>query len=190
MVSTGTKHALATGNMTLAWGEWRRRPVADHNWKAHWTAAFAKMWDINHMTAAKTTFWANAAEEEAQGRQIAASLKHLANASVQKNATINQLVATNAQLMQALESMQALELMQASMSRMYGHGSLAPDHKPASPATWPAPTPVPPAPAPVGTPVPRPAHWGPTKLDWDKCGYCWTHGYKVKVGHTSATCQS
>jgi hypothetical protein len=32
MVTTGTKHALATGNMTLAWREWRRRPVADHTW--------------------------------------------------------------------------------------------------------------------------------------------------------------
>jgi hypothetical protein len=48
------------------------------------------------MTATKTTFGANAAEEEAQGRQIATSLEHLANALVQKNATIDQLVVTNA----------------------------------------------------------------------------------------------
>jgi hypothetical protein len=52
---------------------------------------FAKTRDINRMTAAETSFGANAAEEEAQGRQIATSLKHLANASVQKNATIDQL---------------------------------------------------------------------------------------------------
>ncbi len=136
------------------------------------------------MTATKNTFGANAAEEEAQGRQITTSLEHLANASVQKNATIDQLVATNAQLMQAFE------LMQASMSQMYGHGPPAPAYMPTSPAIWPAPTPIPPAPASVGTPAPRPAHWGPTKPDWEKCGYCWTHGCKVKVGHTSATCQS
>jgi len=26
------------------------------------------------------------------------------------------------------------------------------------------------------------------KLILDPNGYCWTHGYRVKVGHTSATC--
>ncbi len=54
MVTTGTKHALATGNMTLAWREWKHRPIADHtwpNWKAHWTGAFAKILSINHMMA-------------------------------------------------------------------------------------------------------------------------------------------
>ena len=182
MVTTGTKHALATGNMTLAWREWRRRPVADHTWhlwKTHWTAAFAEMRDINRMTTAESNFGANAAEEEAQGRQIATSLEHLANASIQKNATIDQLVATNAQLMQALES------LHASMARMFPNGSPLPALAPGS--SWVPPASAPPA---TGTESPRPAHWGPTKPDWDKHGYCWTHGYKVKLGHTSATCQS
>jgi hypothetical protein len=53
------------------------------------------MRDINRMTVAESSFGANAAEEEAQGCQIATSLEHLANALIQKNATINQLVATN-----------------------------------------------------------------------------------------------
>jgi hypothetical protein len=50
MVTTGNKHALATGNMTLAWHKWKRCPIADQtwpNWKVHWTAAFAKMHDTN-----------------------------------------------------------------------------------------------------------------------------------------------
>jgi hypothetical protein len=136
------------------------------------------------MTVAKTSFGANAAEEEAQGRRIAMSLEHFTNASVQKNATIDQLVATNAQLMQALKS------LQTSMSQMFVHGPPVPTYMPTAPTPWSVPTSAPPAPAPVGTPVPRPAHWGPTKPDWDKVGYCWMHGYKVKVGHTSATCQS
>jgi hypothetical protein len=41
MITTGTKHALACGNMTLAWREWKHHPIIDHtwpNWKAHWTA--------------------------------------------------------------------------------------------------------------------------------------------------------
>ncbi len=67
MVTTGTEHALATRNMTLAWCEWKHRPIANHtwpNWKAHWTAAFAKMRNFNRMMAGESTFGANAAEEE------------------------------------------------------------------------------------------------------------------------------
>ena len=124
---------------------------------------------------------ANAAEEEAQGRQIATSLEHLISASIQKNATIDQLVATNAQLIQTLE------LLQASMSRMFAHGNPLPALPPTTLTPWAPPTSAPPA---TGTAGLRPAHWGQTKPDWDKLGYCWTHGYKVKVGHTSSTCQS
>ncbi len=61
--------------------------IANHtwpNWKAHWTAVFAKMCGINHVTVGESTFGANAMEEEEQGRLIASSLKNLANASIQK----------------------------------------------------------------------------------------------------------
>ncbi len=34
----------------------------------------------------------------------------------------------------------------------------------------------------------RPSHWSNTKPAWDNVGYCWRHGYKVKVGHNSSTC--
>jgi hypothetical protein len=71
MVTTGTKHALATRNMTLAWRKWKRCPIPDHtwpNWKAHWTAAFAKMHNINCMMAGESAFGANAAAEEEQAR--------------------------------------------------------------------------------------------------------------------------
>ncbi len=36
----------------------------------------------------------------------------------------------------------------------------------------------------------RPSHWSNTKPAWDKVGCCWTHGYKVKVGHSSTACSS
>jgi hypothetical protein len=74
MVTTGTKHALTCGNMTLVWREWMSRPIVDHswtNWKLHWTVAFLKMHDINCMTAGKATFGANAVEEAHQAHQIA-----------------------------------------------------------------------------------------------------------------------
>jgi hypothetical protein len=110
MVTTRTKHALACGNMTMAWCEWNHRTIANHtwpSWKIYWTSAFAKMRNINCMTVGKAAFGANAAEEEHQAHQITASLNNLANALIQKNVTIDNLVASNAQLAQALQEMQA-----------------------------------------------------------------------------------
>ena len=85
MVTTGTKHALVCGNMTMAWCKWNHHAIADHtwpNWKTHWMAAFAQIHNINRMTAGKATFGTNAAEEEHQARQITASLDNLANALI------------------------------------------------------------------------------------------------------------
>jgi hypothetical protein len=110
MVTTGTKHALACGNMTMVWQEWNHRAIADHTWptwKTHWTPAFPKMHDINCMTAGKAAFGANAAGEEHHACQITALLDNLANMLIQKDVTIDNLVASNAQLPQALQEMQA-----------------------------------------------------------------------------------
>ncbi len=63
--------------------------------------------DINRMMAGESAFGANAAEKEHQARQITASLDNLANPSIKKNTTIDNLVASNAQLAQALQDMQA-----------------------------------------------------------------------------------
>ncbi len=51
-------------------------------------------------------------------------------------------------------------------------------------------SPAPTAPIPLTDARVRPSHWNNTKPAWDKVGYCWTHGYKVKVGHTSNTSSS
>ncbi len=80
MVTTETKHALVCGSMTMAWRKWNRCAIADHTWstwKTHWTAAFAKMCDINRMTLGEAAFNTNAAEEEDQARQITALLDNL-----------------------------------------------------------------------------------------------------------------
>jgi hypothetical protein len=50
------------------------------------------------MMAGKAAFGANTAEEEHQAYQISASLDNHANALIQKNATIDNIVAANAQL--------------------------------------------------------------------------------------------
>jgi hypothetical protein len=104
------------------------------------------------------------------------------------NATIDNLVASNAQLAQALQE------MQAAMVRTFPTGQA--HASPYQPPMW-LPTPLtaaaPPATSPVPRPAtmgPRPSHWGSVEPAWDKQGYCWSHGHKVKVRHMSATCSS
>jgi hypothetical protein len=101
MVTPSTKHTLNCGNMTLAWQEWKRRPLLDHmwnNWKDHWMATFAKMRNINRMTSGNLAFANQAAAQEiVQAEKMAALLDNLANESIQKNDTIDKLVATNQQ---------------------------------------------------------------------------------------------
>jgi hypothetical protein len=178
MVTTGSKHALSSGNMTLNWREWKRRPANDHtwaNWKLHWTAAFAEMRDISRMTTGDTTFGANQAAEIEQAQQMATSLDNLANASIQKNATIDNLVATNAALSKAIQDIQ-----RTLATMMTAHTPA-----PGAPALT-----TPPGQPTGNTPPARPSHWTTVKPAWDRTGYCWSHGFKVKLGHNSCTCTS
>ncbi len=95
--------------MTLAWHKWKCCQLPIHTWpywKTHWTAAFAKMHNINCMTAGETSFGANQAAKLEKTQQMASSLDNLANVSIQKNAAINNLVATNAMLTKAIAGIQ------------------------------------------------------------------------------------
>jgi hypothetical protein len=97
MITTSTKHNLECSNMMMALHKWKRFPPINHtwpNWKAHWTPAFAKMCAINRMTASDTVFGANQATKLDQAQQRASSLNNLANTTIQKNTTIENLVAT------------------------------------------------------------------------------------------------
>jgi hypothetical protein len=124
----------------------KRCPPIEHtwpNWKAHWTATFAKMGDINCMTASNTVFGANQAAKLDQAQQMASSLNNLANATIQNNTTIKNLVATNTTLTKAIT------VIQLSIAQMCA----------ASISTSPAPT----APAPLMEARVCPSHWSNTK---------------------------
>ncbi len=120
------------------------------------------------MTAGKITFGANQATKFEQAQQMASSIDNLANGTIQKNTTIKNLVATNATLTKAIAD------IQLSITQMCVAGI------PTSPTLT--------ATAPLTEASVRPSHWSNTKPAWDKVRYCWTHSYKVKVGHTSTTC--
>ncbi len=173
MVTTGSKHTLSSGNMMLGWREWKHRPANEHtwaNWKVHRTTAFAKMRDISRMTTGKTTFGANQATELEQAQQMVTSLDNLANTSTHKNATIDNLTATNAALSKAIQDIQCtLGTMMTNQTPTPGTPTLSGQ--------------------PTGERI-RPTNWGTVKPPWDRTGYCWSHRFKVKVGHTSCTCTS
>jgi hypothetical protein len=139
------------------------------------------------MRVGKAAFGANTAEEEHQAHKITTLLDKLANALIQKIATIDNLVASNAQLVQALQE------MQAAMVRMFPASQThASPYQPPTRVSTPPKAAVPPAASPAHhrQSGPRSSHWGSVKSTWDKQGYCWSHGHKVKVGHTSTTCSS
>ena len=97
-------------------------------------------------------------------------MDNLANAPIQKNATIDNLVATNAALSKAIQD------IQCTLTTMMTNQ-----------------TPTPGTPALPGRPTgerTQPTHWATVKPPWDRTRYCWTHGFKVKVCHTSSTCTS
>ncbi len=58
------------------------------------------------MTARDTAFGANQAAELKQAQQMTSSLDNLENATIQKNTTIENLVATNATLTKAITNIQ------------------------------------------------------------------------------------
>jgi hypothetical protein len=64
------------------------------------------MHNINQMTARDMAFGANQAAELKQAQQMASSLYNLKNATIQKNTTIKNLVATNLMLTKAITNIQ------------------------------------------------------------------------------------
>jgi hypothetical protein len=164
MVTTGTKAALNCNGMELAWHEWKRRPLVDqmkNNWKLYWMAAFSETMDIHRMMASNGALDNQVAAEAEQAAMMACLLDNLANAALQKNDTVEKLVTANEKLAKVLANANV----------------------PITRLCLPAP-----ATAPAGGSNDCPSHWSPVIPDWDPTGNCSSHGFKVKRGHTSATC--
>jgi hypothetical protein len=129
--------------------------------KDHWTGAFEEMCDINCMTSGDLVFANQAAAQEiVQAEKMAALLDNLANVSIKKNDTIDKLVATNQQQAKIIN-----DLTEDIAKLKIGS---PPMKQRAGCKSHP--------------------HWRSTKPKWDTMGYCWMHGFWVKVGHSSATC--
>jgi hypothetical protein len=68
----------------------------------HWTAAFAETCDINQMSVGNCAFAYQATTKVEQAACMVMSLNNLANAAIQKNNTVEKLVAANEHLAKAL----------------------------------------------------------------------------------------
>ncbi len=87
---------------------------------------------------------------------MATPLDNLTNASIQENATIDNLVATNASFSKAIQDIQrTLATMMTTHTRAPGAPTLPPPGEPTG-----------------ETPPARPPHWVPVKPAWDRTGYC------------------
>jgi hypothetical protein len=176
MVTTGTKHAVATGGMDQAWKEWMRTLAANRtwpNWKTHWTAAFQDKRELVKLTGIAFNGMANSAQESELGDKMVSALDNLANAAVQKNDTFEQLVLSNKTLTESIRSQQdeikkllAIITALSTSDRESGRTPSGGGKTSTAPG----------------------ASGGGGGIPWDPVGYCWSHGFKVKMSHSSATC--
>jgi hypothetical protein len=113
------------------------------------------------MLANNGVFANQATAKAEQTAMMARSLDNLANAALQKNDTVAKLVTTDEKLAKALANANAA-IVRLCLP--------------------------PPAAAPAGRTNDRPSHWSPVIPNWDPTGYCLSHGFNVKRGHTSTTC--
>ena len=174
MVSTATKHAVATGGMEQAWKEWKRRAINDRtwlNWKTDWTAHFQERKELIKLTGISFNGMANHAQEDELGDKMVTALDNLANAAVQKNDTFEQLVTANKELATSLTARDTEIKKLLSIITAISNNSGTGNNENTG-----------------GRERNDPNKTRGSDIPWDPTGYCWSHGYKVKTGHTSATC--
>ena len=83
MMTTGTKHAVVSGDMALAWRKWVRTQNKTWNlWKRHWTTAFQEKCELGKLATTHFDGMANSAMSADLGNIMITALDNLANAAV------------------------------------------------------------------------------------------------------------
>ena len=168
MVTTGTKHVVATGGMDDTWRMWMRLPNDQQTWvrwKTMWSGAFLEKWEIVRIKGIAYNGMSNQAADMDMGNTMVMALGNLANAALQKNDTVEWLVISNSSLSSSLTSCNTkiarLLTVITNLSTGGGSGGEGGGGTNNKKAT--------------GTP-------------WDPTDYCWTHGYNIRVCRSSDTC--
>ena len=178
-------YAVSSSNLyTDACKEWRRKPLNEKTWinfKTFFATEYHEIKEQEKTTAMAKGYGYHSAHlvqqaNEQQDSLLADSLQHLALAATTDKQTIAQLVAANAKLIATNAKLtdnltQAMQTV-ASLTKAKG-GSTS--------------TPLTELPT-QSTPTGKAANPQKFEVNLDPVGYCWSHGYKVKHGHSSATC--
>eukprot|EP00804_Cyclotella_cryptica_P011595 CCRYP_012098-RA/>CCRYP_012098-RA protein AED:0.49 eAED:0.35 QI:0/0/0/1/1/1/2/0/275 len=139
-------------------------------WKTHWTRAFEEQKTIQRLTDGE--FSSNSTiqtPDDELANQMVTSVNNLALATMQRNKTVEKLVEMNAlqdKTIAALTS--SLTSEKATSTKLLDIISKAGLKAAHTNATG-------------GSTV--------SSSRWDPTEYCWTHGYQVAKGHSSATCK-
>ena len=183
MVQKLQLHMGKTGLVSSEYTKWCAKPTADRTWangKKHFRKALRDAMKINKLTAAESGFSVNSAEretarEEAKreiSEQLAESFDNMAMAATAKADTIDSMAATIKELTTSVAQLtKANKDLVEQLKRLKtggGNNNNNSTTKPKASAT--------------------------VKEDIDDDGfnlhgYCWTCGYKVRRGHTSARCR-
>ena len=168
MVNTGTEKDVATGGMDDVWSVWMWLTDDQQTWvrcKTMWSRAFLEKRELARLTGIAYNGMANQAADMEMGNTMVVALNNLANSAVHKNNTVEHYVISNSGLYAYLAARNTkIDLLLTVITNLStgggssGGGYSGIDNVKAT-----------------GTP-------------WDPIGYCWTHGFKVCVGHSSATC--
>jgi cell division septum initiation protein DivIVA len=169
-------HAISTsGFYNDACKEWRKKAVVDKTWtnfKTFFAAEYHDLKEQQKVNTSQTNFHgANAAID------ISSALDNLAMAATTDRDIVAQLTLSNTRLTEANKILaeQLKNSMEANLILLK-----KPGNNPRTPNT-------PKTPTTTGTRQPfDQATW---EANLDPTGYCWSHGYRVQKGHSSANCK-
>ena len=181
LVAIASTSVLAANDFPRTTEEWEALPPASKTWAAwktrYRTAHTARKRQLLAAGAGHAGDRVGAANAAIGGEddpippdtftRLDGYLDNLAAAATTERTTLTQLIENNATLTASVTSLTAsVAALSAAYTLLVGKQG---------PAAVPA--------------VPRPASTAPRNR-LDPTGYCWTHGYRVTKGHTSATCKT
>jgi uncharacterized coiled-coil protein SlyX len=169
MVQIAIIAITATGLFTEGYLRWNRLPTAQKTWatfKTHFNREHVEWRNLSKMTARQAGFGANAATTGTGGlpAELSEAFDNLAMAAATDKSTVDaltqQLAAMQAEVSRLNEDNRRLSKIMESMCGQTGGTAQPPPSQPAD----------------------------RKKAILDPKGYCWTHGYRVSIGHSGTTC--
>ncbi len=176
LVAMASTDVLASQHFPRTTDEWEALPIANKTW-AEWkiryrAANIARKQQLLASGGTDPFHGAHAATEStgisSELDKLDGYLDNLANAATRESSTLRDLVDSNASCTASLKG------LTASIAQLTAAYHTLAGKKPPN--------------TPTATPSATPASARNNKRNYAIRGYCWTHGYKVGIKHTSATC--